>query len=126
MALKPSRLAPVLLKRIDNDERGKRRMSRQAEFEIDLCDSLQPLALLKVNQTLRQMRTGDRLEIRGADPSTFQALMRLLSQERFRITATQVQPEHYQIRLICQVSPAREEFDPADDETRQSERRPTK
>ncbi len=76
-------------------------MSRPNNLEIDLHDSLQPLALLRVNQTLRRMQSGDRLKIRGADPSTFQALMRLLPEARFTITEADVQPTGYLIRLTC-------------------------
>ncbi len=76
-------------------------MSRPNNLEIDLHDSLQPLALLRVNQTLRRMQSGDRLKIRGADPSTFQALMRLLPEARFAITEADVQPTGYLIRLTC-------------------------
>ncbi len=72
-----------------------------ADLNMDLHDSLQPVALLKVNQTLRQMRDGDRLEIRGADPSTFQALLRLFPEGRFSIDEARMQPEGYRIRLTC-------------------------
>jgi TusA-related sulfurtransferase len=72
-----------------------------AELNLDLHDSLQPVALLKVNQTLRAMRTGDRLKIHGADPSTFQALMRLFPEARFTVTEALLQPAGYCIRLMC-------------------------
>ena len=74
-------------------------MSKRAHFQIDLHDSLQPLALLKVNQTLRQMRAGDGLEIRGSDPETFQALMRLMPDARFQVTTAELKPKAYHIRL---------------------------
>jgi TusA-related sulfurtransferase len=76
-----------------------------AELKLDLHDSLQPLALLKVNQTLRAMRTGDRLDIRGADPSTFQALMRLFPEARFTVTEARLHPAGYCIRLKCRQTP---------------------
>jgi TusA-related sulfurtransferase len=72
-----------------------------ATLKIDLHDSLQPLSLLKVNQTLRGMREGDRLEIRGTDPSTFEALMPLFPEARFTIDEAQLQPTGYHIRLTC-------------------------
>lgn len=68
--------------------------------EIDLHDTLQPLALLKVNQVLRRMAAGDRLEIRGSDPGTYEALMRLLPEDRFRILAAEHGPAAYRIRLV--------------------------
>jgi TusA-related sulfurtransferase len=74
---------------------------QMAEMKLDLHDSLQPVALLKVNQTLRAMQTGDRLEIRGADPSTFQALMRLLPEARFTVTEARLQPAGYCMRIRC-------------------------
>ena len=79
-------------------------MSRQTHLEIDLHDSLQPIALLRVNQTLRRMQSGERLKIRGADPSTYQALMRLLPEERFTITEADFQPAGYLIRLTCRLT----------------------
>jgi TusA-related sulfurtransferase len=72
-----------------------------AELKLDLHDSLQPVALLKVNQTLRAMRSGDRLNIRGADPSMFQALMRLFPEARFTVTEARLHPAGYHIRLTC-------------------------
>ena len=74
-------------------------MNKCAHFQIDLTDSFQPLALLKVNQTLRQMQAGDGLEIRGSDPETFQALMRLVPDARFQVTAAELKPKTYHIRL---------------------------
>lgn len=87
-------------------------MSNRTHWEIDLHDSLQPLALLKVNQTLRRMQPGERLEIRGADPGTFQALMRLLPEARFAVTEAEVQPTAYCLRLIC-LSTKNTDSDPA-------------
>jgi TusA-related sulfurtransferase len=72
-----------------------------AELKLDLYDSLQPMALLKVNQTLRGMQAGDQLNIRGADPSTFQALMRLFPEARFTVTEARLHPAGYCIRLTC-------------------------
>lgn len=83
-----------------------------AEMNLDLHDSLQPVALLKVNQTLRDMRPGDRLNIRGADPSTFQALMRLFPEARFTVTEALLQPAGYCIRLMCR-HPHQFQLDPA-------------
>jgi TusA-related sulfurtransferase len=121
--LDPNGLASTLLRETANYNRGKRWMSKQAKVEIDLHDTLQPLALLKVNQALRRMSAGDRLEIRGADPSTFEALLRLLPEKRFRVAEADVQPTGYHIRLTCQ--PNHEtDFDPAADTTRHSERKP--
>lgn len=87
-------------------------MSRRTHWEIDLHNSLQPLALLEVNQTLRRMQAGDRLEICGADPATFKALMCLLPEARFTITQAEVQPTAYYIRLIC-LSTKNTNYDPA-------------
>jgi len=75
-----------------------------SELKIDLYDSLQPVALLKVNQALRAMRSGDRLNIQGADPSTFQALMRLFPEARFTVTEARLHPAGYCIRLTCRHS----------------------
>ncbi|NLI82953.1 MAG: sulfurtransferase TusA family protein [Deltaproteobacteria bacterium] len=76
-------------------------MTEQIHMEMDLHDSLQPLALLKVNQALRRMQVGDGLEIRGADPGTFRELLRLLTPARFTVTEARVEPTGYRIRLIC-------------------------
>ena len=75
-------------------------MRAGAQFDIDLHDSLQPLALLRVNQVLRRMKAGDRLEIRGSDPGTFKALIRLLPETRFTILAAESEPAAYRIQLV--------------------------
>jgi tRNA 2-thiouridine synthesizing protein A len=117
-------LASGLLKGIANDKRGQRRMSQRPFLKIDLHDSLQPLALLKVNQTLRGMQPGDRMEIHGADPSTFQALMRLFPEARFTVTEAEVQPTGYRIRLTCR-STNITGSDPAGDPPQQKETKMT-
>ena len=83
-----------------------------AELKLDLHDSLQPVALLKVNQALRAMRSGDRLNIQGADPSTFQALMRLFPEARFTVTEARLQPADYCMRIRCR-HPHQSHLDPA-------------
>ena len=75
-------------------------MSPGAQHDIDLHDSLQPLALLQVNQVLRRMKAGDRLEIRGSDPGTFNALIRLLPETRFTILEAEREPDAYRIQLV--------------------------
>ena len=80
-------------------------MSSRATLQIDLHDSLQPLALLQVNQILRRMATGDRLDIRGSDPGTYQALLRLLPEDRFRILTAEREPAAYRIRVVRKATP---------------------
>jgi len=53
-------------------------VAEKTDYTLDLRDVIAPFTLLKVTQTLREMKTGERLEILATDHDTRKYLFQVL------------------------------------------------
>jgi TusA-related sulfurtransferase len=57
------------------------RLDREIKHNLDLRETIHPLALLKAKKAFREMQPGDTLEILIADPDTRTDLYKVLSED---------------------------------------------
>lgn len=53
-------------------------MGEKIHFSLDLRDTIAPFTILKVTQTLREMKTGENLEVYATDEDTRKYLFQVL------------------------------------------------
>ncbi|MBN2125928.1 MAG: sulfurtransferase TusA family protein [Deltaproteobacteria bacterium] len=66
---------------------------------LDLTGMIIPLTFLKITQALREMRSGETMEIVGSDPVTKRDLFKILHSTSYELLGMDDGPGIYRIRL---------------------------
>ena len=69
------------------------------DHTLDLREAISPLALLKVSQMFREMKSGKIMEILGSDPETKEDLFKILPAASYKLVDMKDQKSFYRIRL---------------------------
>jgi len=85
-------------------------LNRSDEKIVDLRDTLEPIALLKVSQMCREMKTDGIMEIRIEDTDSHLSLLRLLQSLDVRVLADEKCPDPEIGRQIIIQKHNKEEF----------------